>query len=487
MKLLFITLLFIFTSAPVFLQNGIFWSDPIPVAEPTFGNSSPRIALLDNGSPVVLWGKSGKIYFSKMVDNEFTEPLQINTNGVTPGIYNFGGLDLATFGDNVYVVFEKFTSGIYVVRSEDGGETFELPVHAFAVPSGEGTTLPAITIDNAGNPIANVIRANNNETHARHITVRSNDGGLTFEPPVVASEPANGDFVCECCPADLHTTDENVWLVFRNNDNNKRDMWVSKSEDNATTFTSAVDVDATDWQVNFCPASAPQISSLSGDSLITVWMSGASGPDRVYFSTMHGGTMEKGWEYSFPQLNGGDQRRPDVAGQNDTLGVVWEETGFGTNATDLMFAFSKTGSTGLPTNFENITNASGNQRFPSVVYANGAFHLIYVNGSSSVMYRRGVVSEVDGVREVVERRLLLRLTTNPVSGNIISLINDDMPLKDVELRLSNLAGQIVHFEAIDNFLSGEKISVNRKNLPAGNYILYIQSSGGFWSEKIQLN
>ncbi len=412
----------VFFTLTAYVQNGIHWTSPVTVATASFGDDSPRIALLADGSPAVLWGKSGlgaKIYFSRWDNGAFTDPLQINTNGIGPEVYSFGGLDLATHGDAVFLVFENFSNGIFLVRSTDGGQSFELPVSVFDPPPGDWATLASVATDDNGNPLVSVIRELTNETQARYVMMRSTDGGLTFSPPVVASEPANGEYVCECCPSDIFSKNDNVWLAFRNNDNNLRDAWVSRSSDGGATFEAATDVDATDWNINACPISGIKIAPLGGDSLVTAWMSGASGLGRVSFSTLHGGTMEKGWEFEFPQTNANAQQvRPDVAGANDTIGVVWEESGFGVNSTDLMFAFSKNGAAGLTQNFSNLTEVTGNQRYPSLAFANGFFHLVYTDSNGELKYLKGTVSEVSSAGDFEKNELSVELVSQPVKGSL---------------------------------------------------------------------
>jgi len=482
-KMAFLFLLCVSAPMGAIAQNGIYWSEPIAVAESSFGNYSPRIALLADGTPAALWGKNAKIYFSKMQGNEFSAPLEINTNGISPDVYNFGGIDLAADGDRVFVTFEDFTAGIFFILSENGGETFELPVNVFDPPSGEWATLPSVGIDGQGNPLVSVLREKSNETNARYIMMRSDDGGLTFGPPVVASEPALGEYVCECCPSDIYAKGDQVWLVFRNNNNNLRDMWVSRSDDLGINFTAATDVDATDWILNSCPISAPRMAPLAGDSLATAWMSGASGDDRVYFSTLNGQTMEKGVEIPLPQLGAGSQRRPDIAGRNDTLGIVWEETGFGVNSTDLMFAFSKNGTDGLVTNVVNITDASGYQRFPSLMYSNGYFHLIYADASGSVYYQKGTVSEVNSANTVLAAPSLLKVISQPATNGKILLQLVGEITKPLELSLLNMEGRIVKEQKLSPPAEGV-FAFETGNVPAGVYIVQARSGNLSWAEKV---
>ena len=212
-------------------QVGIEWSDPIDVSI-TSGNKSPVVGILENGTPALTWGNGSKILFTRMVDDAFITPIELSTGGNTPDIYSFGGIDMAIKGNQIFIVFENFGNGVFIIKSSDGGETFQAPVNVYDPAPGKWATLPSVTIDDSGNPLVSVILENTNETQGKHIMMRSMDAGATFGPPVIANEPAAGDFVCECCPADIYTQGENIWFIFRNNDNNLRDMWVCKSDNN---------------------------------------------------------------------------------------------------------------------------------------------------------------------------------------------------------------------------------------------------------------
>lgn len=453
-------------------QEGIFWSTPLTVATSSQGDDSPKIGLLSDGTPVVIWGRFGNIYFSKLSDGTFGEPVEVSTNGIDADIYNFGGIDLATHADNIFIVFENFNDGVFLIRSTDGGETFDNPVNVYDPPPGLWATLPSVATDENGNPLVSVIREQTNETEGQFIMMRSLDGGLSFEAPVVASEPASGDFVCECCPSDIYSTGEDVFLIYRNNDDNLRDMWVSRSVDGAASFESATDVDDTDWVLAACPISGPSIAPLVGDSLITAWASGASGSNRVSFSTLNGETMEKGWEFEFPRMNdNADQARPDVAGQNDTIGIVWEESGFGLDGVDLLFAFSKNGSNGLTNNIANLTETIGAQRFPSLTYANGFFHLVHTDGGNGLSYRKGTVSEVSNNENARTSPLDFKLAPHPVSGKKLNLTFNQTVNGPLDFRLFSTSGELIkYWEKIE--LNGEwSISLEIGDLSEGIYFL----------------
>jgi hypothetical protein len=446
----------------VFSQNGLSWSPPVPVAAASFGDSSPRMALLSDGTPVVVWGKPAtvsQIWCARWMGTGFSAPVLVNTGSVAPGIYEFGGLDVAIAGQRVFVVFEDFDQGIFLARSEDGGASWLSPVTVFATPPGMGNTISAISTDATGNPIVTFLLQTSSETDAHVHLARSTDGGLTFTNSTNASAPAgdNGQ-ACECCYQDILTTgSDTVFVAFRANQDNLRDMWVTRSSDNAGTFDTACDVDAQDWTISACPFSGPRLARLAGDSLLAVWMSRGSGVTRVYASTLHGGTMSKGVEFGFPGSSGAagfNQNHPDVAGRQDTVAMIWEESGFTGTGQDLVCAFSTTGANGLATNLAALSDA-GAQQFPQLAYANGVFHLLYVNSAQGLAYRQGTVVAPSSTNKAVFGKNPVLVFPNPVcdflnmqtdipgvSVEIISISGESVltaPVKQGELQVSGLS------------------------------------------------
>lgn len=459
----------------VFSQNGLSWSPPVSVAAASFGDSSPRMALLSDGTPVVVWGKPAavsQIWCARWMGTGFSPPVLVNTGSIAPGIYEFGGLDVATAGQRVFVVFENFDQGIFLARSEDGGATWQSPVTVFATPAGMGNTISAIATDAAGNPIVTFLLQTSSETDAHVHLAHSTDGGLTFSSSTNASAPAddNGQ-ACECCYQDILTTDnDTVFVAFRANRDDLRDMWVTRSTDNADTFDTACDVDAQDWTISACPFSGPRLARLAGDSLLAVWMSRGSGLTRVYASTLHGGTMSKGVEFGFPGSSGEsafNQNHPDVAGRQDTVAMIWEENGFFGTGQDLVCAFSTTGAGGLATNLAAMFDA-GAQQFPQLSYANGVFHLLYVNSTQGLAYRQGTVVAPSSAYEANFGKNLVLVFPNPV-GDFLYL-QTDVPGGLVEI--ISVAGKSVMTAPLKQ---GE---VQVSGLSPGIYFLKIFSDGG---------
>ena len=477
--------LFCISLIPIFGQSGIAWNDPITFST-TQGDKSPVVKLLGDGTPVMIWGKSSTIYFSKFVDGNFTSPVSITTGGSSPNIYSFGGIDMATFDNQIHLVYENFDNGVFQIRSLDDGASFETPVNVYNPAAGKWATLASIDLTDQGQPIVSVILENTNETNGQYIVMTSNDLGLTFNDPVVANEPAMGDYVCECCTSDIYSKGDNIWLIFRNNDNNLRDMWVSKSSDGGLSFTEATDIDDTDWILMSCPISGPKMAPLGADSLMSIWLSGASGQGKTYLSTIHAGTMEIGHQVELLKLNPNSSHgQSAIAGANDTIGIVWTENGFGANGTDLLFGLSKNGSQGLVDNFENITNLPGTQRFPSLAFGNGAFHLIYTNGQGGLDYRKGVVTDISSTSKSIPKIDCLQLLEQPINSNQIQITYScSEPMSDVKIQLLSSDGRLLYADTKKKQSANSKISINNPGLGAGTYFLRLDSNKGTWSSQI---
>jgi hypothetical protein len=467
-------------------QNNLAWTPPLAVAPASFGNFSPRLAVQPDGSPLVVWGNSGvsepEIRLARWENGVFSAPALISTGSVLPDIYIFGGLDLAVAGDRVYVVFEDFSTGIHLVTSEDGAQTFLDPVKVFTPGPGQFATLAGMKTDGAGNPVIAYIHELTNETEAVYRVSRSTDGGISFLPSANASDAAAGDFVCECCYPDLVTAGDTIWLAFRNNMNNLRDMWVTRSTDGGASFPAAADVDATDWVINACPISGPQLQRLSGDTLLSVWMSRGEGSARVYGSTVNGVTMEKGWEWAFPVTGMSptapvQQNHPDVAGSGDTTGVVWEETGFGTNGQDLLFAFSTLGSAGLAGSQPvNLTQAAGTQRYPQLAYRDGVFHLLYADAASGqIWYRRGEIV-LDAEAPAADEPGF-RVSTRPATAELL-VWPTGLAAGTASARLFDVFGKPVGQWSALPVEGQEPLALPVHDLPGGTYFLTINYRGG---------
>ena len=80
-----------------------------------------------------------------------------------------------------------------------------------------------------------------------------------------------------------------MYIAFRNNDNNLRDIWLTRSTDGGDSFSSAFDVDETDWIVSACPSNGPHFAIVDDEDadhfLLTDLPSSQTYPSMIFSGT----------------------------------------------------------------------------------------------------------------------------------------------------------------------------------------------------------
>ena len=472
MKVNLLLLALIFTGFSVQAQTTVLWSDSSVVTSTTNPITAPRIVLLPDGTPLVTWGVSGntilsQIWCSRFENGAFSPPVAVVQDPAVPSLFGFGGYDVAVSDSHVFIVFEQLQEGILLARSDDGGGTFASPTIVQEHIAGGYATLASLVVDGAGNPVVSYIREKNGATYQVR---RSTDGGFIFNEPTTANAPASGNAVCECCTSDLISSGDSVWMVFRNNNQNLRDIWVSRSTDSAVTFDTATDVDTTDWQLNFCPIAGPRMAR-SGDSLITVWMSAAYGAGRVYLSTVHAGTMLAGQQISFPTPANPQtpQGQADVTALGDTIGMVFVE-----KSKELMFCFSTEGTENLNNQCTRFALPNHTLQYPSIDFRNGVFHLVYYDPTADqVLYRQGILTQDIPTKEpAYDSAPNVSVFPNPAAaseGFRVKSTSEDIQM----IVLFDVFGK----KLLEQKCSGQETIVSTSNLSKGIYLLKVKTLG----------
>ncbi|MCG8327456.1 MAG: T9SS type A sorting domain-containing protein [Chitinophagales bacterium] len=436
--LLFILLSLLLPS--LYSQNTILWSDPIPVADETYGNRGPKIGLDAANNPVVMWGKPGSnsvIYVSRWDGGIFTTPVEVNGN-IPPFVNSAEGPQMAVKDNRVFITYSDkndYYNGIYVARSTDGGQTFETPVQLIQ-GSNHYNTLPAVAIDENDNPVIAFLGATTNYEEAKIKLSYSTDGGMTYGNPVVASEGVNGEYVCECCPPELLLDNGKTYSFFRNNDNNLRDIWMTASTD-SEQFDQVLDIDPSDWQISACPASGPASIRLE-DELLVAYMSAGTGTSQIHLSRVDiaDNTLVQSEVVTGLDQSSVSQNFPAIAGGAEQAAVVWHQLWDGT--VDIMFAFSDGGAEQIYGEARSLTaNLSGHQRYPSIAFDGTDFHLIF-ESNGQVLYTKGSVGMVSSTVSKTERVDAAVISANPFSESL----NLESEKEVQHLSICNVNGQV---------------------------------------------
>jgi hypothetical protein len=263
--------------------------------------------------------------------------------------------------------------------------------------------MPNIGIREDGNPVISYMESTTSWTDWKQMVKTSFDFGTTFSTAVDVSALAPGE-PCDCCQSTLVTKGNDVYLLFRNNDNNVRNTYIAKSADNGVTFISTQDLDDVNWVLNSCPTSSP-VGAVLGDSIMVVRCNGgSSGIHELYKSNVNANDLQKSYFVKVEYTGSSLQDQPKIAGTWDYGGVfvsVWEEN---RNGNKECF-YSVIGSDGksLYNGIVSDTATFGHKIEPDITYGGpytGYFSVVYTASTQhEVHFLYGPLMYVNAVNE----------------------------------------------------------------------------------------
>lgn len=394
-------LLIIFSCINFFVsaQSGITWGMMgMDIANSSHSNMHPRITLDAARNPLVIWGRMSEeaVLFSRWNGTAFTAPVALNMGGMTVATASWMGPDIASKGDTVYVVWRQTPESmdtskhIFIVRSFDGGISFSAPVRVDNI--GDSVSrFPTVSVDATGNPVVAFMKFNMAFGASRWVVAKSTDYGNSFSIDTKASGWDGSTDVCDCCPGALVLSGNTSAMLYRNNNNNIRDIWTGISTSSSTSFSSGFNVDNHNWNLNSCPSSGPD-GVIIGDTLYSVFMNGANVNYRTYLSksSLSGGAVN-----SVSNLTGAitgltQQNYPRIATDGNAMAIVWKQTVSG--VAQLPILFTNNIANGFAAMYDtvdlnNITNAD-------VAISNGKIFVVWQDDNSgTVKYRTGTYTQ----------------------------------------------------------------------------------------------
>ena len=201
MTKIYTTASFILLSFINFAQHSIAWEPEISVSDGSlYGNIRPRMTILENGNPVILYGNSGdeNLHISTWNGTSFNTPTQIVPAGMSAYVAHWTGPDIASKGDTIIAVFKlnpAETGNVYSVRSTDGGVTFSDTIRVDNHDDGVAW-MPSMDIDDNGNPVITYMAHGPSWINPEYVLVNSDDAGLTYNPEFSVSTVIGE--ACDC-------------------------------------------------------------------------------------------------------------------------------------------------------------------------------------------------------------------------------------------------------------------------------------------------
>ncbi len=382
---------------PCLTQAQIIWdfAEPIAVADEEFGNRCPRLALDASGNPMVLMGKSGEGLFLATSDNGvFNTPLLIPTLD-NVFMADAEGPSIAVHGSTLAIAYQvsgEWATGGQYMSTQDGGQTWSesFPISPDAT---EDHFMPMLAFDDSGNPFV-AVKFGDDPMVVEGV-MRSTNGGQTFQPAQPASANVGSGLACECCPSKTIFGHGRYYSVYRQNDENLRDMRLVSSED-GVTWDHQLDLDPTDWMISACPETGASLAWLPDGRLASTFRSSGNGASEVYVNVSDvANPMSSDVGATVPVTNfteAGNQDQPHIAcGPTHTV-AVWQE-----NSGGWEIHAASCANDALPGGLSNAgepisTSLSGSNLHPEVAIHGSKVHVIWKNsGTGQVMYLRGTL------------------------------------------------------------------------------------------------
>lgn len=468
LKLIFQVLLFSLSGSSLFAQYFV-QSQPEILAS-GFGYQHPQLISNSIGEALVTWTDpiTKSILFSRKSSTGFSSPLALNPSGLAVQSYTWSGPDLARWEQNVYVVFRQDgyeTGHVYLVKSTDDGETFGDTIRVDNLSSGFAQ-YPDVAVYN-DTVYVTYMTHNASGMDPQYEVSRSVDGGLTFQAPVAVSKLL-GNEACDCCPPEIIVNDQYVIQLYRNNDNNIRDIKGVVSNDRGATFTDILDIDTHQWLLNACPSTGPD-AVFEGSNLFTVYKSAENSQGKVFINQYDLGTKNS---VETKELSDGlpaNSNYPQIASGGGAIGTVFE--GYD-QATDIFFMWSFNGMQDFGTLQRlNLTLKTGSQTKPDLAHdMKNGFHIVYADGTD-LMYTH--VDEVSGLSEPEQEKQHPALALSKSAQNTLTL-----PESQTTFKLINMQGQSVLHTAFNQH------TISIENLQPGYYFLVSAENNGAIHQQI---
>tara|TARA_B100001540_G_scaffold128097_1_gene114223 strand:+ start:2172 stop:3506 length:1335 start_codon:yes stop_codon:yes gene_type:complete len=357
------------------------WGSYTTISSNIEGYGRPRIVLTANDDPLIIWRKDASpkvLRASKWNGNTFSAPYDILSPGIIPASWD--GPEIAAKGDTVYIVFTSSattTTSIMLIRSFDGGLSFSDTIRVSENNSNHKFRMSNVMVKPDGNPVVSYMQYLLNWMEPKQMVTTSFNYGDSFIMPTEASAIAPGE-PCDCCKSSLVVSSvDDIFLLFRNNHNNERNSYISKSVDGGNSFTITEDMDDYDWVLNSCPATTPR-GIVMNDSLVIVKRSGATGNNEIVCSSIHINDLNYSYNRNIDFINGVEQDYPEISGNQDTVVVVWQDNRNGFQ--NCYMSLSTNGAFNLNSSISFTDSTSIGYKYdPDVAYANRDIHLVYLD------------------------------------------------------------------------------------------------------------
>lgn len=393
----FITIAVLLLSSSLFAQT---YTTPVKVNMGGTGlaDRSPMMKLDRKGNIYIAWVRgadgmgNGPIAMSVSTDGgqTFSMPSVVSADANCNSNFQRTANFVIDTKSNIHLVWTgarvNSQPDIWYVRSTDQGKTWTMPVTVCDAndSSKYAQDFPAIACDSSDNLYVSFLDSRETQrktsSNVHLYTTRSTDGGMTWSVNKKADMlPGGMGGTCECCGLKIASSPGgNLFIAYRSNIMNVRDIWLARSMDKGLTFEPSLKLSSEDWTINACPVSGPNIAVDPAEGAHIVWRDirdDSGGTSHIYYAYVPSGSTATPVNTAFDAAGSSNANYADVAIFGKIRVLTYQTQNYGTR-----YILYKDN---MPL-INNRPIPSGNaQQFPNVVFASdGTRYLAWQDGKN---------------------------------------------------------------------------------------------------------
>jgi len=248
-------------------ETSLEFEDEVQLFQDSAHQKFPELVATDDGNLHLVWvrelGSNKNVMYSKSTDDgmNFSEPIQINHNSNSIVAYTQAGPKIKVRGNELMIVYMDHRSGltnIYLNYSLDNGLTWSEDIlvsdqsYLQAYPDFE------VSPDGTINLVYYSYNQNNSFNSVRYSMAQS--GSLDFSPSIATGITTDSQEPCDCCQPDMEiSADGDIYLAYRNNINDIRDIYIAIKPNGSDQFNESIRASFHNDYNNHCPSSGPSM------------------------------------------------------------------------------------------------------------------------------------------------------------------------------------------------------------------------------------
>lgn len=485
------TLLSFFAAALIYLLPTLLEAQGfygITRVNPDAAGTSERSPILqlgrDNGIYIayIKGSSNGDIYFTRSADggSTFMAPKRVTTTGNINSNFQRTSQFVLDTKDNIHMVWMENRVNnqpdIWYSRSTDKGMTWLVPMSVVDADDSSKymQDFCSIAVDSSDNLYVSFLDFREEQRKATKYgelrLARSTDGGNTWSSNTKVNMMPDGiGGTCECCKQDIAVSPEgHVYIAFRSNINDRRDIWVARSMDKGDTFEEAILIQSGVWTIQACPVTGPNVTLDRNENLHVVWVDSRddSAKSNAYYSRLAKDSRQATFNQKLNRPNE-SPKWPDVTTTPDGSRV---QATYQVQLKPIQF-ISTISDEGIEQGKEIYSTGKAQEFCRIALGSDGKTNIVWQDNSrdNGDIYF-GKYEAASSVRNTAEENNEVKVFPNPSSG-IMNLSWEDIKLPittNLRLEIYSTEGEMIkQLDASPN----EVIDI--QDVPSGSYQLII--------------